>query len=65
MFRKGFLVWFLLGSLLLSLLVFNVPVVSASDFAGGSGTVASPYQISNWTHLNNVRDNLDKSFIKP
>jgi len=33
------------------------------SFAGGSGTSADPYQISNWTHLNSVRDNLDKDFI--
>lgn len=36
---------------------------SMSDFAGGSGTALDPYQIANWTHLDNVRNNLDKHFV--
>lgn len=32
-------------------------------FAGGVGSTADPYQISNWYHLNNVRDELDHHFI--
>jgi len=32
-------------------------------FAGGNGTASNPYQISNWTQLNNVRNYLDKNFI--
>ena len=31
-------------------------------YAGGSGTVEDPYKISNWTHLNNTRQNLDANF---
>jgi hypothetical protein len=32
-------------------------------FEGGSGTVGDPYQIANWSHLNNIRDYLDDHFI--
>jgi hypothetical protein len=32
-------------------------------FAGGNGTEENPYQIANWSHLNNVRDYLDDHFI--
>ena len=32
-------------------------------FAGGSGTEDDPYEIKNWTHLNNVRENLTEHFI--
>jgi len=31
-------------------------------FAGGSGNTAHPYEISNWTHMNNVRENLGANF---
>ena len=34
-----------------------------NPFAGGSGTAADPYKISNWHHLDNVRDYPDKYFI--
>ena len=32
-------------------------------FAGGNGTEESPYKISDWYHLNNVRDYLNSHFI--
>ena len=32
-------------------------------FAGGNGTGEDPYQITNWYHLNNVRDYLSTHFI--
>ena len=32
-------------------------------FAGGNGTEENPYQIANWSHLNNIRDYLDDHFI--
>jgi len=32
-------------------------------FEGGSGTVGDPYQIANWSHLNNIRNYLDDHFI--
>ncbi|WP_460490203.1 MBG domain-containing protein, partial [Belliella aquatica] len=32
-------------------------------FAGGNGTIDSPYQIENWTQLNEVRKFLDVNFI--
>ena len=31
-------------------------------YAGGSGNASDPYQIANWTHLNNTRKNLDANF---
>ncbi len=37
--------------------------VSVVPFAGGEGTLVNPYQISNWSQLNEVRNYLDKSFI--
>ncbi len=43
--------------------VTAVPVAAPSgDFAGGSGTEDSPYLISTVTHLDNVRNYLDKHF---
>lgn len=33
-----------------------------SDFSDGDGTESDPYQISNWTHLDNVRNNLTENF---
>jgi hypothetical protein len=36
---------------------------SLTAFAGGDGSEADPYQISNWYHLNNIRDELDQHFI--
>jgi len=33
------------------------------SFAGGHGTEEDPYQITNWHHLNNVRDYLPSHFI--
>ena len=36
---------------------------SGTLFEGGSGTVGDPYQIANWSHLNNIRDYLDAHFI--
>jgi len=32
-------------------------------FAGGNGTEENPYQIANWSHLNNIRDYLNSRFI--
>ncbi|MEF8875025.1 MAG: hypothetical protein V5A88_10240, partial [Candidatus Thermoplasmatota archaeon] len=32
------------------------------NFPGGNGSEENPYQIENWTHLNNVRDNLSASY---
>ncbi len=32
------------------------------EFAGGEGTEEEPYEIENWTHLNNVREHLDQNF---
>ncbi len=34
-----------------------------SPFAGGDGTEANPYQIANATHLDNVRQYMDKCFV--
>jgi len=40
---------------------FDSSSVNAA-YAGGTGTVADPFQISNWGHLYSVRDNLTKNF---
>lgn len=40
------------------------PPLPPSDFAGGAGTEASPYQVATADQLNNVRDHLDKYFIQ-
>lgn len=32
-------------------------------FAGGTGAAATPYQIANWYHLNNMRYLLDKAYL--
>ena len=37
--------------------------VAAQEFAGGDGSEGDPFQIANWTHLNNVRGYLDACFI--
>lgn len=42
-------------------LAFMLGGVSA--FAGGDGSVGNPYQISNWTDLNSIRNNLTSSYI--
>jgi len=38
-------------------------ILVAPSFSDGSGTLEDPYQIENWNHLNNVRDNLDAHFV--
>jgi len=40
----------------------EVTAQSPGLYAGGDGTVDDPYKISNWTHLNNTRQNLDANF---
>ncbi|WZL72511.1 GLUG motif-containing protein [Clostridiaceae bacterium 35-E11] len=35
-----------------------------SEFAGGDGSEANPYQVSTAEHLENVRDHIDKHFIQ-
>lgn len=42
----------------------STPPQPPSDFAGGSGTEASPYQVATAAQLNKVRDHLDKHFIQ-
>jgi hypothetical protein len=51
----------LLSSLSVSILL-NDNTVKADPFSGGAGTEASPYEISNWTHLYNTHLYLDKNF---
>ncbi|TKX47025.1 hypothetical protein EXE49_17270, partial [Halorubrum sp. ASP121] len=36
---------------------------NANAYAGGDGTASNPYEIANWHHLDNVRQNLDKEFV--
>lgn len=44
--------------------VVLVPGMAAAqgDFAGGDGTENEPYEITNWTHLNNTRDDLGANY---
>ncbi|MDD4495186.1 MAG: InlB B-repeat-containing protein, partial [Eubacteriales bacterium] len=42
---------------------FTLPAQAAGIFAGGSGTPEDPYRIATAEQLNNVRYNLDKSFV--
>ena len=55
-------------ALLLGLVLIGIvaPLASAESggFSGsGTGTLADPYQVSNWSELNEVRHHLDKKFI--
>ncbi|WP_159077008.1 GLUG motif-containing protein [Halococcoides cellulosivorans] len=38
------------------------PAPSQTLYAGGAGTGSDPYDIANWTHLDNVRQNLDANY---
>ncbi|RJX50554.1 hypothetical protein DP106_04615 [Halonotius pteroides] len=38
------------------------PAPSATLYAGGDGSAGAPYEIANWYHLDNVRENLDANF---
>jgi len=56
--------------LALTLAVGMVPAIAGCDppssrpeFAGGSGTSTDPYQISDWYHLDSIRDHLDTHSI--
>ena len=42
----------------------SAPPPPPSDFAGGAGTEASPYQVATADQLNKVRNHLDKHFIQ-
>jgi hypothetical protein len=50
---------------LLIVLGLLVPIAPAfgSSFAGGDGSAGNPFQITNWHHLNNVRNHLGSHFI--
>jgi hypothetical protein len=48
---------------LIALLVFSISL-SASEFAGGTGTEQEPYQIATADHLNNVRNHLNAHFLQ-
>lgn len=41
----------------------DYPRLGWTMFAGGDGSSENPYQISNWQQLNNIRYNLDQSFV--
>jgi hypothetical protein len=45
------------------ILSISVPAVSTAQFAGGTGTPASPYQIETVEQLQAMKDHLDKHFI--
>ena len=51
--------------ILLMVVVGFVGTAAASDsalYAGGDGNDAEPYEIANWTHLDNIRENLNANF---
>ncbi len=50
----------ILGSILAP---WPASVAADGEFAGGEGTAEDPYQISDWDHLDNVRDHLGACFI--
>ncbi|KAB7513532.1 PGF-pre-PGF domain-containing protein (plasmid) [Halosegnis rubeus] len=39
------------------------PAPSATLYAGGDGSASTPYEIANWYHLDNVRQNLGSEFV--
>ncbi|ADI75162.1 periplasmic copper-binding protein (plasmid) [Methanohalobium evestigatum Z-7303] len=43
-------------------LPLNASYTVSNNYAGGDGTEDKPYQIDNWYHLNNTRENLDANF---
>jgi hypothetical protein len=59
------LLGFLLVTILFSMVSVNADSSNNEDtfYAGGDGTSNNPYHISNWHHLNNVRNHLNKNFI--
>lgn len=62
LFHKGaflFMFFFLCSVFFLKIEVKADP----SGFCGGTGEEGSPYEICDWTHLNNVRNHLDAHFI--
>ena len=48
-----------MASLMFPLALMEKPVKA---FAGGTGTAADPYQISNWTHLANMSSDLGANY---
>ena len=68
--NKGIVMGFVLLIVLsaISMVVVTSDVVialpySETGFDGGDGSPLNPYEISNWTHLHNVRNNLTENFI--
>jgi len=43
--------------------ILNTYTTPSPTFAGGDGSSGNPYQISNWSELNNMRDNLYAYYI--
>jgi len=41
----------------------TVVVADPGDFAGGDGSAGNPYQVADWSHLDNVRDHLGDHFV--
>lgn len=50
-------------SVLALLLVFALLPLTNASFAGGNGSPGNPYQVTNWSNLNEVRNNLTASYI--
>lgn len=53
------IIWF--AFLLMSCL--SASAASAQSFAGGDGSESAPYQITTWTHLDEVRNHLSAHFV--
>jgi len=65
---KKMTLYLIVKSFCLTLTLLMMVSLNAQDFAGGSGTEGSPWQITTATHLNNIRNYLgdshaDKYFI--
>lgn len=43
--------------------LFLISFTSALNFAGGDGTIGNPYQITNWTALNEIRDCMNCYYV--
>jgi hypothetical protein len=51
-------------SVVSALLFLSLCGIASAQFAGGSGTVAEPYQVATAEHLNNVRNYMSVHFIQ-
>ena len=55
-------IWVMAIGCYLALYLWSNPLW-AQEFAGGDGSVADPYQIETWEHLNNIRNHMSAHFV--